>query len=110
MAYNKNNAVGGGCLDEDQGLTAFGRAMLDEMHRGRFLGDNSAATWFRHLDRTARGLGTSAWRSTMSGILRELKADYRQRPDLFPRTKVGSNRPPRAPPLSAWAALSCSFA
>lgn len=33
MAYNRNNAVGGGCLDEDQGLSAFGRSMLDEMVR-----------------------------------------------------------------------------
>ena len=33
IAYNRNNALGGGCQDEDQGLTAFGRAALDEMAR-----------------------------------------------------------------------------
>lgn len=33
MAYNRNNRVGGGCQDEDQGLTAFGREVLDEMAR-----------------------------------------------------------------------------
>jgi membrane dipeptidase len=33
MAYNLNNSVGGGCQDEDSGLTVFGRAVLDEMSR-----------------------------------------------------------------------------
>jgi membrane dipeptidase len=33
MAYNKNNSVSGGCQDEDTGLTAFGRQVLDEMGR-----------------------------------------------------------------------------
>lgn len=31
MAYNRNNAVGGGCMDEDGGLTPFGRDVLDAM-------------------------------------------------------------------------------
>ena len=33
MAYNKNNRVGGGCMDDDSGLTAFGRSVIDEMNR-----------------------------------------------------------------------------
>jgi membrane dipeptidase len=33
MAYNRNNSVGGGCQDNDEGLTAFGKAVLDEMGR-----------------------------------------------------------------------------
>ncbi len=33
IAYNRNNTLGGGCQDDDQGLTAFGRAVLDEMAR-----------------------------------------------------------------------------
>jgi membrane dipeptidase len=33
MAYNRNNRVGGGCHDEDPGLSLFGRAVLDEMAR-----------------------------------------------------------------------------
>jgi membrane dipeptidase len=33
IAYNRNNAAGGGCLDEDTGLTAVGRAIIDEMER-----------------------------------------------------------------------------
>jgi len=33
MAYNRNNRVGGGCQDDDRGLTAFGREVLDEMAR-----------------------------------------------------------------------------
>jgi membrane dipeptidase len=33
IAYNHNNAVGGGCLDVDCGLTDKGRAIIDEMQR-----------------------------------------------------------------------------
>lgn len=33
IAYNKNNAAGGGCTDEDAGLTGHGRATLKEMKR-----------------------------------------------------------------------------
>lgn len=32
IAYNRNNAVGGGCHDNDSGLSVFGRQVLDEMH------------------------------------------------------------------------------
>jgi membrane dipeptidase len=33
IAYNRNNAAGGGCLDVDGGLTSIGRAIIDEMER-----------------------------------------------------------------------------
>jgi len=33
FAYNKNNKLGGGCMDEDTGLTAYGRQIIDEMNR-----------------------------------------------------------------------------
>jgi membrane dipeptidase len=33
IAYNRVNALGGGCQEEDPGLTSFGRAVLDEMAR-----------------------------------------------------------------------------
>lgn len=33
FAYNRNNLAGGGCHDDDPGLTAFGRAVIDEMNR-----------------------------------------------------------------------------
>lgn len=33
FAYNKNNAAGGGCHDEDVGLTDFGRQVIQEMNR-----------------------------------------------------------------------------
>lgn len=33
FAYNKNNLLGGGCKDDDPGLTAFGRKVLAEMQR-----------------------------------------------------------------------------
>ena len=33
LAYNRNNRVGGGCQDEDTGLTPFGREVIAEMER-----------------------------------------------------------------------------
>jgi membrane dipeptidase len=33
IAYNRNTLLGGGCNDEDCGLTAFGRRVVDEMAR-----------------------------------------------------------------------------
>lgn len=33
IAYNRNNRAGGGCQDEDGGLTPFGYSILDEMAR-----------------------------------------------------------------------------
>lgn len=33
IAYNRNNAAGGGCLDADGGLTARGREIIDQMER-----------------------------------------------------------------------------
>jgi membrane dipeptidase len=33
IAYNKNNKLGGGCQDDDPGLTDYGRAVIDEMER-----------------------------------------------------------------------------
>ena len=33
LAYNLNNRLGGGCQDEDCGLTDFGRRVIDEMER-----------------------------------------------------------------------------
>jgi membrane dipeptidase len=33
LAYNRNNRVGGGCQDDDPGLTAFGREVIAEMER-----------------------------------------------------------------------------
>lgn len=33
LAYNRNNRVGGGCQDDDPGLTDFGRKLIAEMER-----------------------------------------------------------------------------
>jgi membrane dipeptidase len=33
LAYNRNNRAGGGCQDDDTGLTDFGRALIAEMER-----------------------------------------------------------------------------
>jgi membrane dipeptidase len=33
FAYNKNNKLGGGCMDDDTGLTAYGEQIIDEMER-----------------------------------------------------------------------------
>jgi membrane dipeptidase len=33
FAYNKNNKLGGGCMDDDSGLTDYGRQIIDEMEQ-----------------------------------------------------------------------------
>jgi membrane dipeptidase len=33
IAYNRNNRLGGGCQDDDSGLTDYGRLIIDEMER-----------------------------------------------------------------------------
>ena len=33
FAYNKNNKLGGGCMDDDTGLTDYGRRIIDEMEQ-----------------------------------------------------------------------------
>jgi membrane dipeptidase len=33
LAYNMNNKLAGGCMDDDSGLTAYGRQVIDEMER-----------------------------------------------------------------------------
>lgn len=33
FAYNTNTTLGGGCMDDDAGLTAYGRQIIDEMER-----------------------------------------------------------------------------
>ncbi|SDU95231.1 dipeptidase [Pseudomonas mucidolens] len=38
LAYNQNNRAGGGCQDDDPGLSAFGRSMLEEMARVGMIG------------------------------------------------------------------------
>src|SRR5215813_13141349 len=41
FAYNRNNAAGGGCHDDDSGLTPFGRDVIREMNRVGMLVDGS---------------------------------------------------------------------
>jgi membrane dipeptidase len=33
FAYNRNNKLGGGCMDQDSGLTDYGRTIIEEMER-----------------------------------------------------------------------------
>lgn len=57
FAYNRNNLAAGGCHDEDCGLTAFGRQVVEEMNRlGMFVdvthcGHRSTMDVFAHSDR-----------------------------------------------------------
>jgi membrane dipeptidase len=41
FAYNRTNLAGGGCHDQDPGLTAFGRSVIEEMNRVGMLVDCS---------------------------------------------------------------------
>ena len=45
FAYNRNNAAGGGCHDEDVGLTPFGREVIAEMNRVGMVVDCSHCSW-----------------------------------------------------------------
>lgn len=45
IAYNLNNAAGGGCHDEDSGLTDFGRSIVQEMNHVGMLVDCSHSAY-----------------------------------------------------------------
>lgn len=45
IAYNLNNAAGGGCHDEDIGLTQFGRSVVEEMNRVGMVVDCSHSSY-----------------------------------------------------------------
>src|SRR5258708_5930901 len=57
IAYNKNNALGGGCQDVDRGLTPFGRQGIKDI--GLFLGKNDtrSETVVAHIDYVAQLVG-----------------------------------------------------
>ena len=50
FAYNLNNSAGGGCHDEDTGLTEFGRAVVSEMNRVGIIVDCSHAAYTTTMD------------------------------------------------------------
>ncbi|SEJ98809.1 membrane dipeptidase [Sphingobium sp. AP50] len=53
FAYNRNSAAGGGCHDEDCGLTAFGRSVIEEMNRVGMFVDVSHAGYRTSMDAMA---------------------------------------------------------
>ena len=50
FAYNRNNSAGGGCHDEDTGLTPFGRSVVEEMNRVGMLVDCSHSAYRTTMD------------------------------------------------------------
>lgn len=57
FAYNRNNLAGSGCHDEDTGLTAFGRRVIDEMNRVGMVVDcthTGLRTTLEAMDRSSR--------------------------------------------------------
>ncbi len=57
LAYNRNNALGGGCYDEDVPLTALGRRVVEEIYRVGMLMDLSHTGHRTSLDIISLGLG-----------------------------------------------------
>jgi membrane dipeptidase len=54
FAYNRNNLAGGGCHDEDVGLTDFGRNVIDEMNRVGMIVDCSHTGYKTSMDAMER--------------------------------------------------------
>lgn len=57
LAYNRNNAIGGGCYDEDVPLTPLGRRVVEAIHGARLLMDCSHTGYRTSLDIMGLGLG-----------------------------------------------------
>jgi membrane dipeptidase len=99
VAYNLNNRAGGGCLDDDPGLSPFGAEMIDEMNRvGMMLccshtgertaldaiARSAAPVIFSHSNPRAVGASAQHPRSRHSRLRREGRRyrDQRHRPFL----------------------------
>jgi membrane dipeptidase len=105
IAYNKNNRLGGGCRDEDTGLTAYGRRIIDEMQRvgvvnlngiGIFLGnnDNSTERLLEHIDYAVELIGAEHVGLGLDSVFDSAELDeyMRSRTDLFPPDKGYGSR------------------
>lgn len=57
LVYNRNNAIGGGCYDQDVPLTALGRRIVEAIHACGMLMDLSHTGYRTSLDIMALGLG-----------------------------------------------------
>lgn len=57
LAYNRNNAIGGGCYDEDVPLSPYGRRVVEAIHAAGMLMDLSHSGHRTSLDIAGLGLG-----------------------------------------------------
>jgi len=96
VAYNLNNRAGGGCLDEDPGLSDFGGRMIDEMNRvGMMLccSHTGERTALEAIERSADPVIFPIRIRVRSGIIHATSA-------------IASSAP--APKKAAWSALTVS--
>lgn len=77
FAYNRNNLAGGGCHDEDVGLTAFGRAVIREMNRVGMVVDCSHCSYRTSMEAMAQSAAPVVFSHSNARRLRDHERNIR---------------------------------